>query len=283
MKNLNLLLLFFVSFSAFSFDWQGHRGARGLYPENSLEGMREALKYPITTLEFDVIVSKDHQVLLSHEPWLGEEACLDLKGQVVKKKQINLYQLSYEDIKKFDCGSKPHPRFPQQKKIKTHKPLLSEVLKKIEVEYGERKLQYNIEIKSTPEDEAQNFQPKVELFTDLVVAEILKHLPRERFFIQSFDFRVLQYLHKKYPELQSVALLEENLSEKKVLKLLGFTPTVYSPYFKFLTKKVVKSWQKRGVKVIPWTVNQARDLQHVKGLGVDGIITDYPDRISEVK
>lgn len=283
MKNLNLLLLFFVSLSAFGFDWQGHRGARGLYPENSLEGMREALKYPITTLEFDVVVSKDHQVLLSHEPWLGEEACLDLKGQAVKEKQINLYQLSFEDIKKFDCGSKPHPRFPQQKKIKSNKPLLSEVLKIIEAEYKERKLHYNIEIKSTPEDEAQNFQPKIELFTDLVVAEISKHLPRERFSIQSFDFRVLQYLHKKHPELQSVALLEENLSEDEVLKLLGFTPTVYSPYYKFLTKNVVSGWQKRGVKVIPWTVNEVSDLKSVKAMGVDGIITDYPDRISKVR
>lgn len=283
MKNLNLLLLFFLSFSAFGFDWQGHRGARGLYPENSLEGMRVALKYPITTLEFDVIVSKDHQVLLSHEPWLGEEACLDLKGEKVKEKQINLYELSYQEIKKFDCGSKKHPRFTNQRKVKTHKPLLSEVLKTIEAEYKDRQLFYNIEIKSTLEDETQGFQPPLKVYVDTVIGEILKWLPKERFFIQSFDFRVLEYLHKKNPAIKTVVLLEENLSRDKILKLLGFTPTVYSPYFKFLTKEVVRGWQKRGVKVIPWTVNEPSDLKTMMAMGVDGIITDYPDRISEAK
>ena len=283
MKNLILLLLFLVSSFAYAFDWQGHRGARGLYPENSLEGMREALKYPITTLEFDVILSKDHQVLLSHEPWLGEEACLDLKGEAVKEKQVNLYHLTYDEIRKFDCGTKVHPRFAQQKKTKTHKPLLSEVLKKIEAEYGERKLNYNIEIKSTPVDEKEGFQPSVEIFSDLVVKEILKFIPADRFSLQSFDFRVLQYLHKKYPQLKTVALIEEDLPQQVVLNKLGFTPTVFSPYYKFLTKEVVKEWHKLGVRVIPWTVNELKDLNFVKALNVDGIITDYPDMIKAVK
>ena len=283
MKKQIFLLLLFLSLKVSAFDWQGHRGARGLYPENTIEAMRVALKYPITTLEFDVIVSKDHQVLLSHEPWLGEEACLSLESKEVKEKEINLYQLKYEDIKKFDCGSKPHPRFVVQKKIKATKPLLSEVLTQIESEYGTRKITYNIEIKSTVQDEKEGFQPSVPVFTDLVVTAIKAHLPEERFFIQSFDFRVLKYLHQKYPKIRTVALIEEDMPQQNVLKSLGFTPTVFSPYFKFLNKTNIAQWQKLGVKVIPWTVNELSDLKHVKALGVDGIITDYPDRINQVK
>jgi len=282
MKKIFFLYLLLLSHDSFSFDWQGHRGARGLYPENSLEGMKEALKYPITTLEFDVIVSKDNQVLLSHEPWLGEEACLDLNRKEVKEKAVNLYKLTYAEIKKFDCGSKLHPRFPQQKKVATFKPLLSEVLKTIERDYKERKIFYNIEIKSTAEDEKEGFQPKVDQFTDLVVKDIKKYLSVDRFSVQSFDFRVLSYLHKTYPEVQTVALVEVDLSQDEMLKELGFTPTVYSPYFKFLTKSKVEAWQKKGVKVIPWTVNEVSDLREVKALGVDGIITDFPDRIGQV-
>ncbi len=272
-----------TTFNAWAIDWQGHRGARGLYPENSLAGMREALKYPITTLEFDVIVSKDNKVLLSHEPWLGEEACLSLEGKEVKEKEINLYQLKYEEIKKFDCGSKLHPRFSEQKKVKTTKPLLSEVLSTIEMEYKTRKIFYNIEIKSTLQDEKDGFQPSVSVFTDLVIKEIKKHLSLERFSVQSFDFRILQYLHKNYPGIQTVALIEENLPQALVLKNLGFTPTVFSPYFKYLNKMQVAQWQKMGVKVIPWTVNEISDLKQVKDWGVDGIITDYPNRIDQVK
>lgn len=283
MKNLNLLLLFFVSFSAFAFDWQGHRGARGLYPENSLDGMREALKYPITTLEFDVVITKDHQVILSHEPWMNHEICLDPKGQKVLVKKVNLYELSASEIQAYDCGSLGHPSFDQQKKVITIKPLLRDVLESIEGDYKERKISYNIEIKSTPEDEKAGFQPSVEVFTDLVVTQIKALLPETRFSLQSFDFRVLRYLHKKYPSLQTVALVEPNYGKDYILKDLGFKPTVFSPYFKNLSKKVVKDWQQSGIKVIPWTVNKMSDLKSVKAMGVDGIITDYPDRISEVK
>jgi glycerophosphoryl diester phosphodiesterase len=282
MKKPFFLLLLFVSLKASAFDWQGHRGARGLYPENTLEGMRVALKYPITTLEFDVVITKDKQVLLSHEPWMNDEICQDPKGNRVRAyKQHNLYRLSVSEIQSFDCGSLEHPRFRGQKKMKEVKPLLAEVLEKIESEFKERKLLYNIEIKSTPEEEKEGFQPGVEEFTDLVVAKVKAHLPDERFRLQSFDFRVLRYLNKKYPNLQTVALVESNLSQKVILEDLGFKPTVFSPYFKNLSKALVGDWQKIGVKVIPWTVNEPKDLQRIKDMGVDGIITDYPDRISK--
>jgi glycerophosphoryl diester phosphodiesterase len=101
MKKYFILIMTFYLSVVHAFDWQGHRGARGLYPENTIGGMLEAAKYPITTLEFDVVVTRDKKVILSHEPWLGEEICWDLKGQPVKEKQVNLYQLTAEEIQRF--------------------------------------------------------------------------------------------------------------------------------------------------------------------------------------
>ncbi|MFP5492600.1 MAG: glycerophosphodiester phosphodiesterase family protein [Bacteriovoracia bacterium] len=285
MKLIVFTLLVLNSFSVLGVDWQGHRGARGLFPENTTEAMLEALKYPITTLELDVVVAKDNVVMVSHEPWMSSEICLDLKGNSVKEKAINLYKLTSDEIIKYDCGSKKHDRFPQQKKMKTFKPRLEKLLSETEKVILQKNLQinYNIEIKSTPEDERDGFQPDVAKFTDLVIATIIRKVDPSRVTIQSFDWRVLKYLHKAYPTWKTVALIEESFTPEKVLKDLGFIPTVFSPYFKELTVEKIKFFQKKGVQVIPWTVNEVSDMEKMLKMGVDGIITDYPDRITKVK
>ena len=278
--------LVWVSFSALAMDWQGHRGARGLYPENTIGAMSEALKYPeVTTLELDVVISKDGEVVVSHEPWMGEEICLNPKGKAVKERAINLYKLTYKEIAKYDCGRKVHPRFPEQKKIKETKPLLRTLLKETEqmVQASGRKIEYNIEIKSTPEDEKDGFQPAVGEFTDKVIKVINESVGARRVYIQSFDWRVLEYLHKTYPDFKTVALIEEAFEPESTLKKLSFAPTVFSPYFKNLSADHVKYFRKRGIMVVPWTVNEVEDMKNVLRLGVDGIITDYPNRIQTLK
>ncbi len=275
-----LVLLFSVSTHAM--DWQGHRGARGLYPENTIGAMKEALKFPeVTTLELDVVVSKDGEVVVSHEPWMGAEICLDLKGQPVQERAINMYKLTYKQIAQYDCGSKIHPRFPEQKKLKESKPLLRTLLKEMEqvIQASGRKIEYNIEIKSTVEDEKEGFQPSVIDFTDKVVKVIADSVGFRRVYIQSFDWRVLKYLHKAYPDYKTVALIEEAYEPESALKALGFNPSVFSPYFKNLTAEHVKFFRKKGIMVVPWTVNEVADMKSVLRLGVDGIITDYPNRI----
>ncbi len=266
-------------------DWQGHRGARGLYPENTIGSMEEALKYPVTTLEFDVVVSKDMKVVLSHEPWLSGEICLDLKGQSLEDKKNNLFKMTYDEIKNYDCGSKPHPRFPLQKKVVVGKPTLDKVLEVLEPllkKLNRSDLEYNIEIKSTPEDEISGFQPQISIFADLVIKTLQSRLPNERFTIQSFDWRVLKYIKANYPEVRLVALLEENKTPQEVLQELGFTPSVFSPNFKLVTGPLVDFFHSKGIKVIPWTVNEVEDMEKMIKLKVDGIITDYPNRISLV-
>lgn len=256
-----------------NFDWQGHRGARGLYPENTINAMKEALKYPVTTLEMDVVLSKDHQVVVSHEPWLSEEFCLKAKAR-----EINLYKLNYEEIKKFDCGSKIHPRFPEQQKVPEYRPLLSELLETFKTS-GKK---FNIEIKSTPDDEKLGFQPDVKTFSDEVMKVIQAKLSVAQYSVQSFDWRVLKYLHEKYPDVKLVALRETPYVAKDVLVELGFAPAIFSPDFTMLTAADVAFFHEKNVLVIPWTVNTTQDMKKLIAMDVDGIITDYPNLIKEI-
>lgn len=256
-----------------NFDWQGHRGARGLYPENTIGGMREALKYPITTLEMDVVLSKDHKVIVSHEPWLSEEFCLKARGR-----EINLYKLNYAAIKKFDCGSKIHPRFPEQQKVSEHRPLLEEVLKAFKTS-GKK---FSIEIKSSQDNEKLGYQPEFKIFSDTVLKVIQSHLSATQYSVQSFDLRVLKYLHEKYPEVQLVALRETPYTPQGVLDELGFSPNFFSPDFSLLKAADVAYFHDKNIQVIPWTVNTIADMKKVIAMNADGLITDYPNLIQEI-
>lgn len=280
MLRIFALLLCLLSFNALAdFDWQSHRGGRGIYPENTINGMKVSAKFPqITTLELDVVISKDHQVVVSHEPWMNEEMCLDPKGKTVSGKEVNLYKLTYAQIKEYDCGSKTHPRFPRQQKIKEHKPLLKDLLSELK-STGKN---FNIEIKSTEEDEKAGFQPEYKKFTDQVIKLILENLTPERFTIQSFDWRVLRYAHEKYPQVALSALRESKYSHQSIVTELGFSPQIFSPDYELLTAADVAYFHKNKIKVIPWTVNSPDMMKKMIAMHVDGIITDYPDLIADI-
>ena len=274
------LLLFLISFNSFAdFDWQSHRGGRGIYPENTINGMKVSAKFPgVTTLELDVIISKDQQVVVSHEPWMNEEICLDPQGKAVSGKEVNLYKLTYAQIKEYDCGSKTHPRFPRQQKISEHKPLLKDLLKEL-FDTGKK---FNIEIKSTPEDELSGFQPDYKKFSELVLKVVLDVLSPARFTIQSFDWRVLRYVHEKYPSVEISALRETKYSHQSIVKELGFSPQIFSPDSELLSAADVAYFHKNNIKVIAWTVNTPAMMKKMIDMHVDGIITDYPDLIAEI-
>ncbi len=282
---MNVLLICLIfPLIGLAFDWQGHRGARGLYPENTINGMIEALKYPVNTLELDVVISKDHQVVVSHEPWMSGEICLDKKGRQVEGKRYNFYQLTFKEIESFDCGSKNHPRFPEQKKVVEHRPLLRDLLLKLEQEIQSRslKINYNIEIKSTLEDEKDGYQPDFKKFSDKVIEEVTKILPLDRFSIQSFDWRVLTYLHASFPRLRLVALRETPYEAQNILTELGFIPYAFSPDWNLLSARDVAIFHQQNLKVIPWTVNSIEAMKKTIAMGVDGMITDYPNLIKEI-
>lgn len=268
------------------FDLQGHRGARGLKPENTIPSFIAALEAGVTTIELDVVITKDKQVVVSHEPWMAADICLKPDGTRITEgedKLINIYQLTYEQVKQYDCGSKGNVRFPEQEKFKISKPLLKDVIAAVEdhiKSFTQYEVDYNIEIKSAKTGDGK-YHPLPGEFSDLVYNLLNQYLPMERVVIQSFDFRVLQYWHTRYPSVRLAALVENTKSINENLKELGFTPSIYSPYYKLLTEEKIKELKALKLRVIPWTVNEPEDMKRLRTWGVDGLITDYPNRAAE--
>ena len=281
-----ILIILFSCGKDNQFDIQGHRGVRGLMPENSIQGFIKSIDIGVNTIELDVVISGDLKVVVSHEPWISSIICLDSLGLKISNdfNKLNIYKINYDQIKKYDCGSLINPNFLLQEKIFTKKPLLKEVIYEVE-KYVEKnklsKLNYNIEIKSHKEGD-DIFHPQVEKFSDLVYSETIKLLPIERFNIQSFDFRVLKYFNKKYPEIKLSVLVDNNYNPKKNLNDLGFIPYIFSPNFRKLNILDIQYMKSKKIKIIPWTVNSYNDIEEVLKLNVDGIISDYPQRVINI-
>jgi glycerophosphoryl diester phosphodiesterase len=266
------------------FDWQGHRGSRGLSPENSIPAMQRALQEGVTTLEMDVVISADSVVLLSHEPYISAEICLNSQGEVLldQPDSFNIYRMPYDVVATFDCGSKPHPRFPSQEKYRVVKPRLIDVFSAAEeaaVMMNRPEPYYNIEIKSRPEWDGQ-FHPEVKTYVDLVLAEVERAQLGKRCIIQSFDPRALKYCREKYPHIKLAYLVEdkgENLAG--LIEDLGFFPDIFSPEYSLVSRRMVQELHAQKVDIIPWTVNEIAEAEQLIEMGVDGIITDYPARL----
>lgn len=273
------------------FDLQGHRGARGIKPENSIPAFIAALDLGVTTIELDVVITQDKQVVVSHEPWMSSEICLKPDSSAILKSEehtlYNIYKMNYNEVQKFDCGSKGNERFPEQEKFPSYKPLLKDVIIAVEdhiKSYSQYEVDYNIEIKSLPIGD-NKFHPSPEEYSTIVYGLIDQYLPLERVVIQSFDFRVLKYWKNNYPNVRLAALVEKKSSPKatrEMLDALGFNPSVYSPDATALDKETITLMHQKKIRVIPWTVNEVEDMKHFKNWGVDGIITDYPNRASEI-
>jgi glycerophosphoryl diester phosphodiesterase len=263
-------------------DVQGHRGCRGLMPENSIPAFERALELGANTLELDVVITGDSQVLVSHEAWFSHEFCLDSLGREInpeEEQQFNLHRMTCPEIRRFDCGSKVHPRFPQQKKMVVHKPLLREVITACEAratEYRRDLPYYNIEVKWEVGGEGI-FQPPVEEFARLVLSVLGEFELGDRVNLQSFDLPTLREIHRQAPDMRLALLVDENEDYRKKYAELGFQVELLSPWFKLVDEEMITWARERGMKVVPWTVNDKADMERMVSLGVSGIITDYPD------
>jgi glycerophosphoryl diester phosphodiesterase len=272
------------------FDLEGHRGCRGLMPENTIPAMIMAINEGVTTLEMDAVISRDKKVVVSHDPFFNHEISTKPDGSPVKEEEelgLNLYRMDYEEIKKFDVGSRPHPRFPKQQKMVVHKPLLSDLIDSVELYCRSHHLKapdYNIETKSQATTDGL-FHPGPEEFVDLLVSVILAKNIRDRVIIQSFDFRTLNYLHRKYPVFRTAMLIEADdpRTFEEQLKQLEFVPTIYSPESSLVNDVLVKKCHAEKMLIIPWTVNEVEKMKELKQLGVDGLISDYPNLYRQLK
>lgn len=267
-----------------AFDIEGHRGCRGLMPENTIPAMMKALELGVTTLEMDAVITKDKQVILSHEPFFNHEITTGPDGKFVTEqdeRNLNIYKMTYAQTQTYDVGLKPHPRFPNQKRLKATKPLLKEVIENVEAYHklnGGRTVFYNIETKTQPATD-NTFHPSPGDFVNTLMGVINGANITDRVIIQSFDFRTLQVLHRRYPTVKTAALVEDfdKRSLDEQLKALGFKPTIYSPHYSLVNKELIAKCHELQIKVIPWTVNDKAKIDELKALGVDGLITDYPD------
>ncbi|WP_242695918.1 glycerophosphodiester phosphodiesterase family protein [Desertivirga brevis] len=263
------------------FSREAHRGGRGLVPENTIPAMLNALNRNITTLEMDCQITADNKVIVSHDAKINPQFSLTESGKEISPEEAEslvFYQMNYDQIRKFDVGLKVNQKFPRQEKIKTYIPLLSDLIDSVQndIKLNKRKqVFYNIETKISPEGD-NKLHPEPEKFVNLLMDVIKQKGIGQWVIIQSFDPRTLEIVHSKYPGTKTSFLTSTgNLSEN--LNRLSFIPDVYSPAYKLVDQQLIKGCHEKGLKVIPWTVNEKAKIDELTKMGTDGIITDFPN------
>lgn len=272
-----------------AFDLQGHRGARGLRPENTMPAFRRALELGVATLEMDVVVAADGTVVVSHEPWFSHVICRAPDGSPIAESeavQHRIYALPYDEVEHYDCGTRLHPRFPHQELQPAAKPRLRDVIEMAEQFVQDRErppVRYNIETKSTPAGDGL-YHPDPETFTTLLYDVLVETGVKGRSTVQSFDVRTLQVARRLDPHWRTSLLVEwtpdHDLDD--ALATLGFTPAICSPDHRLVDAALVRAVHERGMHLIPWTANDVGEMRRLVQLGVDGFITDYPDRAQQL-
>lgn len=291
-----------------AFDLQGHRGARGLLPENTLLAFSRALEIGVTTLETDLAVTKDGVLVLSHDPALNPDIARGPDGAWIEAPGPAIHSLTLAELARYDVGrirpdSKYAKTFPQQVPSEGQRiPTLAQLFDLAGA--SGKSPRFNIETKLSPDKPDET--PDPETFTRLVVEAIRSAKLEARATIQSFDWRTLLIAKRLAPEIETVCLTYEKTLEDRIEGstrkpspwLAGLDPATFgrsvprlaaatgcgtwSPYFKELNFAAVAEAQALGLKVVPWTVNTREDIGTVIDMKVDGLISDYPDRAREV-
>jgi glycerophosphoryl diester phosphodiesterase len=271
-----------------TFDLQGHRGARGLMPENTIPAFLKAVDLGVNTVEFDVVVTGDGKVLVSHEPWFNHLFSSKPNGEPVTESEemdLNIYEMTYEETQQFDVGKRGNPNFPNQQPMEVTKPLMKDAIRAVE-EYASENdlppLHYNIETKSRPEWYGE-YVPGPEEFSRLLFEELKELGVLDRVIIQSFDPSTLIAFKQLAPDVRQAMLVSNDVLPDMYINLLGYTPEIWSPNYQLIDAESVSQLQSKGMKVIPWTVNTVDEMRELLRFGVDGFITDYPDSVAVLK
>lgn len=280
------ILLFAFSYNrvqTYDFDLQGHRGARGLLPENTIPGFLIAIDHGVDTIEIDLVVTRDQKILISHEPWFHHHISTKPDGSPVTEEEaqnFNIYEMTYAETQEFDVGIRVHQNFPEQKPIQAAKPLMKDAIAAIDTyveELGRKPVRYNIEMKSRPEWYGSMVPPPAD-FAQLLYDELSKFDILDRINIQSFDPAPLIEMRKIDPDVKQAILVSNDEPMEYHLERLGYTPEIWSPNYQLVNPEIVRTAHEKGMKVVPWTVNETEEMRKLLEMGIDGIITDYPDR-----
>lgn len=272
-----------------AFSAEAHRGGRGLYPENTITAMLQTMKIDgITTLEMDTHITKDGKVVVTHDDYLSPAFMLTPDGKEIPAtdaKKYPVFGMDYNDLKAFDLGSKYFDSFPKQQKSKQYIPLLSTLIDSVQAEIKKAKhkqFYYNIETKCSEKGDGIT-NPEPEVFVKLLMDVIEKKKITPFVVIQSFDKRTIQIINKKYPKVKTSFLVANKKSYEENIADLGYKPFILSPVWQMVTEELVNKAHADGVKVIPWTANNAEEIRKLRALKVDGIISDYPDVLVQTK
>lgn len=309
MNRLLLVLAIMAPMTANAFDLQGHRGTRGLAPENTLPAFARALSVGVTTLELDVGVTKDGVVVVMHDRRLNPDVARGPDGQWLTALGPAIHDLTFDELSRYDVGrlkpDTPYARgFPEQVPVDgTRAPRLAEVFA-LAAKAGNAAVRFNIETKISPLAPAETLAP--EPFARALIAEIRAAGMAARATVQSFDWRTLQVVQAEAPEIATVYLSlargggdnvqigkpgaspwlagrdvdDHGGSVPRLVKALG--GRIWSPLSNDLDEAGLKEAKALGLAVIPWTVNDEATMRRLIQMGVDGLISDYPDRLRKV-
>jgi glycerophosphoryl diester phosphodiesterase len=298
-----VITLAMTATTSHALDIQGHRGARGLAPENTLPAFTRALGIGVTTLEMDCAITQDGVVVVSHDSALNPDITRGPDGKWLEKTGPAIWSLTFKELQRYDVG-RLNPsnayakRWPEQRAVDgTRIPRLSDLFALVR-KSGNGTVRFNIETKISPLEPAQTTGP--EDFVRKLISAVRSAGMAERTAIQSFDWRTLQIVQKEAPEILTVYLTVEKGFMDSILadqpsspwtagfhvsRYGGSVPrmvkaaggAVWSPYYAETTREQVKEAQALGLKVVVWTVNDRADVRRMIEWGLDGIISDRPD------
>ena len=268
----------FVAACATPFDLQGHRGTRGLRPENTLPAFAKALEIGVDTLELDTNVTRDGVIVVMHDRRLNPDVARGPDGRWVWPPGPAIHQLTYAELSRYDVGRlRPGTdyakEFPDQRAIDgTHAPRLSDVFALVRAQ-GDRRVRFNIETKISPK--APDESPPPEEFARRLVDEIRAAGMQRRSTIESFDWRTLAAVQRIAPEIPAVYLTYK--MDDAVAKVKDAGGKIWSPFYKDVDEAKIREAHAAGIEVVVWTVNDPADMKRMVEWGVDGLITDRPD------
>lgn len=280
----------------------GHRGARGVLPENTLESFKYLFENNIRAYETDILISKDNIPVITHDFKLDPSYTKDVNGNWIEDENIKIIDLTYEEILKYDVGtlnklSRYGRKFINQKSLDNQKiPKLSDLLK-LSSDNDFDDLLINLEIKSTPIEEG--LTPSPEEMVKIVIDEVGRSNLSDKIIYSSFDWRVLREIKERDPKIPRAHLtsgakgkiydkspwldftpLHSEVELPKLIKALG--GSAWHPNYKDVNKEIIEISRNEGLPVNVWTVNKEQDMLRMIDYGVDGIMTDYPLKLKEL-
>ena len=270
-----LILLFTLNFITISSQNQykifGHRGCRGIYPENTLKGFKKAIELNVDGIELDIVVNKNLELVISHEPYIDSLYCIK---NVLNKKE-NIFKMNIKEIQEVDCGSKFIKEFPNQIKVKEQKPTFKEFSRTFKNYQGD----ILIEIKYDS-NKINEYYPNYSSYAKLIYNETKNGRVFKNLYLMSFNIKILKELYKIMPDTKYI-FLSESKDWISQMKLLSFKPHGVGVKYKKIKKSLISEIHNNEQIIYAWTVNKLKKYKKLIALGVDGIITDYPDIISK--